>query len=90
MPGSLSRGARAGTPTICFLRTVFHLRTFTPRSRRFLLSAFLWGFAFSVTWLYLNFLFENLGFSDSLVGAHSHIAGFEGKLSVLDHSEVVR
>lgn len=55
------------------MRTFFHLRTFTPRSRRFLFSAFLWGFAFSVTWLYLNFLFENLGFSDSLVGGANAI-----------------
>jgi MFS family permease len=38
-----------------------------------LASAFLWGFAFSVTWLYLNFLFESLGFSDSLVGAANAI-----------------
>jgi MFS family permease len=49
------------------------LRTFSGDSRRFLASAFLWGFAFSVTWLYLNFLFESLGFSDSLVGVANAI-----------------
>jgi len=41
--------------------------------RRFLAPAFLWGFAFSVTWLYLNFLFESLGFSNSLVGTANAI-----------------
>lgn len=55
------------------LHTLSTLRTFTGDSRRFLASAFLWGFAFSVTWLYLNFLFESLGFSDSLVGAANAI-----------------
>ncbi len=55
------------------VQTLSKLRTFTGDSRRFLASAFLWGFAFSVTWLYLNFLFENLGFSDSLVGAANAI-----------------
>ena len=55
------------------VQTLSRLRTFTTDSRRFLASAFLWGFAFSVTWLYLNFLFENLGFSDSMVGAANAI-----------------
>ena len=55
------------------MHTLSKLRTFTGDSRRFLASAFLWGFAFSVTWLYLNFLFESLGFSDSLVGAANAI-----------------
>ncbi len=53
--------------------TLSRLRTFSDDSRRFLASAFLWGFAFSVTWLYLNFLFESLGFSDSLVGTANAI-----------------
>ncbi|MGZ8754352.1 MAG: MFS transporter [Acidimicrobiia bacterium] len=55
------------------MHTLSTLRTFTSDSRRFLASAFLWGFAFSVTWLYLNFLFESLGFSASLVGAANAI-----------------
>ena len=55
------------------MHTLSTLHTFTGDSRRFLASAFLWGFAFSVTWLYLNFLFESLGFSASLVGAANAI-----------------
>ena len=62
-----------GTLHFAVVQTLSKLRTFTGDSRRFLASAFLWGFAFSVTWLYLNFLFENLGFSDSLVGAANAI-----------------
>jgi len=45
-----------------------HLRSFTRDSRWFLVAATLWGFSFSVTWLLLNFLFEGLGFSQTLVG----------------------
>jgi len=37
-----------------------------------------------------NAVVENSILTDSLVGAHSRILGFQGKLSVLDHSEVAR
>ncbi|HDK44938.1 MAG TPA: MFS transporter, partial [Actinobacteria bacterium] len=50
------------------LRAITHLRSFTRDSRWFLVAATLWGFSFSVTWLLLNFLFEGLGFSQSMVG----------------------
>jgi len=62
-----------GTLQFAAVHTLSRLRSFTDDSRRYLASAFLWGFAFSVTWLYLNFLFESLGFSDSLVGAANAI-----------------
>ncbi len=44
------------------------LRSFSRDSRWFLVAASLWGFSFSVTWLLLNFLFQGLGFSQTLVG----------------------
>ena len=50
------------------LTALTRLRSFTRDSRWFLVAASLWGFAFSVTWLLLNFLFEGLGFSQTLVG----------------------
>lgn len=50
------------------LTALIRLRSFTRDSRWFLVAASLWGFAFSVTWLLLNFLFEGLGFSQTLVG----------------------
>ncbi len=53
-------------------------RTFTRDSKWLLVSASLWGFAFSVTWLYLNFLFEGLGFSDTLVGLANAVPNLVG------------
>lgn len=50
------------------LTALTRLRSFTRDSRWFLVAASLWGFAFSVTWLLLNFLFEGLGFSQTMVG----------------------
>ncbi len=50
------------------LTALTRLRSFTRDSRWFLVAASLWGFAFSVTWLLLNFLFEGLGLSPTLVG----------------------
>jgi MFS family permease len=50
------------------LDALTRIRSFTRDSRWFLIAASLWGFSFSVTWLLLNFLFEGLGFSQTLVG----------------------
>lgn len=50
------------------LNALTRIRSFTRDSRWFLVAASLWGFSFSVTWLLLNFLFEGLGFSQTLVG----------------------
>ena len=50
------------------LTALTRIRSFTRDSRWFLVAASLWGFSFSVTWLLLNFLFEGLGFSQTLVG----------------------
>ncbi len=59
------------------------IRSFTRDSRWFLVAASLWGFAFSVTWLLLNFLFEGLGFSQTMVGVANAVPNLVALLFAL-------
>jgi MFS family permease len=50
------------------MQIVHRLASFTRDSRLILIASFLWGMGFSVIFLYLNFLYQGLGFTDAFVG----------------------